>query len=337
MKPKNADIFLKALPPDLRAVLFYGPDEGLVRERGANLALRIVPDVNDPFNVVELSNAVCAQDMARVYDELAAQSLMGGRRLVRIRAAEDVVAPAIANAFAQLPTGDSFLLVEAGDLRPTSPLRKLFEGAEVAAALACYEQDARDRLRMAEEEFKAAKISASRDALQLLSSLLASDRAMARQEIEKLITYVGPSGKLEFDDVRAAIGDSATLENDGPVWFASEGKLAECDKALGRLYADGTPTFLILRAAQRHLHRLYSVVASSAPLPTAMDELKPPVFWKDKERFAAQAGRWRTRALEQAIARVGEAEQLTRTTGLREQTMCSRALLAVASLAARAS
>ncbi len=335
MKPKNVDVFLKALPPDLRAVLFYGPDEGLARERAVNLALRLVPDVNDPFNVVDLAPASVTSDMARIADEMGAQSLMGGRRLVRLRGAEDNVAPAVQNAFSQLPPGDSFLIIEAGDLRPTSPLRKLFEGADVAAALPCYEADERDRLRLAEEEFKAAGVSATRDALQLLAGLLASDRALARQEIEKLITYAGPKGKLDYEDVSTAIGDSATLESDAAIWLAADGKLPELDRALGRLYADGLPTIAILRAAQRHLQRLYSVVASRDPLPLAMEQLKPPIFWKDRERFTAQASRWRQDRLEQAIARVGEAEVHCKTTGLRDTTMCSRALLAVASLAAR--
>lgn len=111
-----------------------------------------------------------------------------------------------------MPPGDSFLIVEAGDLRPTSPLRKLFEGAETAAALACYESNARDLVKLAGEQLKASGINVSSDALTLLANLLASDRGVARQEIEKLITYAGPNGKLSLEDVAAAIGDSATLD-----------------------------------------------------------------------------------------------------------------------------
>lgn len=331
MKPKSVDAFLKALPKDIRAVLFFGPDEGQVRERATNLALRLVPDLNDPFSVVELSPARIAEDMAIIADELAAQSLMGGRRLVRIRQAPDTVAPAIQNAFGQLPPGDSFLLVEAGELRPTSALRKLFEGADVAAALACYEGDARDRVKLAEDEFKGAGVSASRDALQLLASLLAGDRAVARQEIEKLIVYAGPKGKLDYDDIVQAIGDSATLELDAPAMALADANPAALDRALRRLFADGIATIAVVRACIRHFQRLYQVVGSPDPLPVAMDNLKPPIFWKDKERFAAQASRWRSAHLERALRRLTDIEVQCKTTGLRDETMCAHALISIAS------
>jgi len=335
MKPKNVDVFLKALPKDIRAVLFFGPDEGQVRERATALAQRIVPDLNAPFNVIELTSSKVGEDAAIVADELASQSLMGGRRLVRIRDGADICAQGIANAFAQMPPGDSFLIVEAGDLRPVSALRKLFEGAEIAAALACYEGDARDRIKLAEEEFKAAGISATRDALQLLATLLAADRAMARQEIEKLVIYAGPKGRLEYDDIAKAIGDSATIDMDAPAWAAGDGNMVALDRSLTRLYSDGMPTIAILRAAMRHFQRLYAVAGSPDPLPVAMDSLKPPVFWKDKERFASQAGRWRHGQLEKVIQRLAQTEVECKTTGLRDETMCARALTAIASVAAR--
>mgnify|MGYP003340380061 CR=1 FL=1 len=47
--------FLASPDPEIRAVLLYGPDEGKVRERGADLARKIVPDLNDPFRIAEFT------------------------------------------------------------------------------------------------------------------------------------------------------------------------------------------------------------------------------------------------------------------------------------------
>lgn len=334
MKPKNADVFIKAVPREVRAVLIFGPDDGLVRERAQTLAKLTVPDITDPFNVTELSASSLKDDAARLADEMGAQSLMGGRRLVRIRDAEDATAAAAQNLFGQMPPGDSFLIVEAGDLRPTSPLRKLFEGAETAAALACYESNARDLVKLAGEQLKASGINVSSDALTLLANLLASDRGVARQEIEKLITYAGPNGKLSLEDVAAAIGDSATLDMDAPAWAAGDGNHIALDRSLERLYGDGMSPVAILRAAQRHFIRLYAVVASTEPIPVAMKALRPPVFWKDEDRFSSQASRWKRPQLELVLQRLHQAEAQCKTTGLRDITMCARALMATANLVA---
>ena len=129
-KRPEIERFLKSPTGDVRAALIYGRDLGVVRERGHELAGRIARDPNDPFDVAQLTDGDLDADGGRLEAELAAQSLMGGRRLVRLRfstekAALDKVA---AEAFARHAEGelnpDAFLLVEAGNLGRDSALRK---------------------------------------------------------------------------------------------------------------------------------------------------------------------------------------------------------------------
>ena len=85
--------FLRRPDPEIRAVLFYGPDAGLVRERADAVARTVCPDLRDPFRVAELTGAALAADPARLADEAAQISLMGGSRVVRVREAGDALAP----------------------------------------------------------------------------------------------------------------------------------------------------------------------------------------------------------------------------------------------------
>src|SRR5204863_8766890 len=91
---KRPDIerFLKAPTVGVRAALIYGRDLGVVRERGQELAGRIAKDPNDPFDVAQLTDGDLDGDSGRLEGELAAQSLMGGRRLVRLRFASEKAA-----------------------------------------------------------------------------------------------------------------------------------------------------------------------------------------------------------------------------------------------------
>ena len=49
--------------PELKAVLFYGQDEGLVEECRARMSLAVVAD-KDPFRLVELTQAQIKDDPA---------------------------------------------------------------------------------------------------------------------------------------------------------------------------------------------------------------------------------------------------------------------------------
>ena len=87
VKSHEADRYAAAPPKGLAVALVYGPDAGLVQERAEKLLKSVVPDLTDPFNVADLSEPTLLADPARLADEAAAISMMGGRRVVRVRIA----------------------------------------------------------------------------------------------------------------------------------------------------------------------------------------------------------------------------------------------------------
>ena len=84
-KRAEVDRFLSAPTPETRAVVIYGRDRAIVRERANTIAARIVPNTDDPFDVAVLTEGDIDGQTAKLFDELTALSLMGGRRLVRLR------------------------------------------------------------------------------------------------------------------------------------------------------------------------------------------------------------------------------------------------------------
>jgi len=97
MKLQGAAIerFLGKPDPAIRAVIVYGGDEGLVRERAARLGKTVVADLSDPFQVAMLAADALASDPALLADEASAMSLMGGRRLIRVRDGSDKITRAL--------------------------------------------------------------------------------------------------------------------------------------------------------------------------------------------------------------------------------------------------
>jgi DNA polymerase-3 subunit delta len=65
-----ADAFIRQPDPAVRAVLVYGPDEGQVRERAAQLTRSVCPDLHDPFRIADIPPTALKDDPARIADEL---------------------------------------------------------------------------------------------------------------------------------------------------------------------------------------------------------------------------------------------------------------------------
>ena len=114
--PRDADRFAAQPPKDLRAALVFGPDAGLVQERAEKLMLAVVADLADPFNVADLGESVLAADPARLSDEAQAISMMGGRRVVRVRGAGNGLA-ALFEDFLEAMPGDALVVEGVDDQR----------------------------------------------------------------------------------------------------------------------------------------------------------------------------------------------------------------------------
>lgn len=334
---QKAEAFLRAPDPAMRAILVFGPDNGLVRERAVKLAKTVLPDLNDPFRVAELTPAALKDDPARLADEAAAMALTGGRRVVLIRDGGDTIT-SLFQSFLAHPLGDALVVVEAGELGPRSSLRKLFEGADNACALASYGDEGASLQQVIAEELKAAGLSAEPDAMAFLMDHLGGDRRLTRAELQKLALYMGAPGRIGLDDAIACIGDTAALSMDDLTLATAEGDHATAQRVLDRLFREGVNAVAVLRALSRHFQRLHlaaGIMAQGKSVDQAMNALKPPVIFKAAERFRRQLARWPAERIGIALERLIETEMDCKSTGMPAEELCSRVIMTLCRAAGR--
>lgn len=337
VKPAGADRFVARPDPAAVAVLVFGPDEGLVRERATTLAKTVVEAADDPFRIADMTGDALEKDPARLSDEANALSLIGGRRVVRVRGAGDGLAK-IFGDFLEAGRSEALVVVESGNLSKTSRLRSLFEKSDNAAAIACYADDADSLETLIDRTMAAEKIALSAEAREFLLSHLGNDRIVTRSELGKLVLYVGAGGRAELDDVVAAVGDSAALSLDDVAYAVGGGEVPEVVRTLDRAFAEDISPVPILRAVARHFQRLHATaghLAGGQSLDQAMRRLRPPPYFKLAERFRAQARRWPEAWLGVAVERLLEAEIQCKSTGLPDRAICARTLIEIARAGAR--
>lgn len=339
----RADGFVERPDPKIRAVLVYGPDAGLVRERAEKLIAATLGGAGDGFNLVEMDAGDLDADPARLADEAAQISMMGGRRAIRLVARNAADADGAARHFlpflANAPPGDSLVVVEAGELGPRSKLRGAFEDAPIAAAIACYVEEGAAFERWIAEQFARRKIRIERDALAYLARSLVGDRQIARNEIEKLALYAAPGGgpaaggSLAFDDVIACVADATAADFDAVAFAVGDKSAAQIERSLARAFTEGAVAIPVLRATARHLLRLHKAVGKAAQgggAREAMATLRPPVFFKLEERFLAQMRRWTVEELSRGVGFALDAEVRCKRALHPPEAICRNALLTMA-------
>ena len=330
VKPRDIAATLKSVGTGVRAVLVFGRDEGLARERADLISKQIAADLTDPFQVARPTVADIKEHPSIILDELSAISMMGGRRLVRIdgAGAESTDAVKLALEGAQ---GDGLLVLTAGDLKPTSSLRKTMEAAKHTLAIACYEDNSRDLMGLVQSVLADAGLTATQDAVAYLVDNLGGDRMVSRGELEKLVLYKGnEGGPVTIADAEACVGDTAALGLNQIAEAVTAGDLKRLEKLLERARTAGENAVAILRTLQNRMMRIHlarGYMEQGMNAGEAIGKLRPPVFFGERDRFTAEVSRWGTRRVEQALEILLEAELDCKTTGNPADVICARALL----------
>tara|TARA_Y100000588_G_scaffold372456_1_gene445033 strand:- start:146 stop:1183 length:1038 start_codon:yes stop_codon:yes gene_type:complete len=334
---KNVDLFLKSPDASVRAAIIYGPDGGLVRERSDSLARTIAGDQMDPFSVVELVAEVLNEMPGVLAEQAATVAFGGGRRLVRVRGPGEMGVAALAPILKH-NIGDAFILVEAGNLSPRAPLRRLAEADEHAVALPCYFDSDSDLEKLILSCLGQAQLTIDQDALVYLLGNLGGDRQVTRREMEKLIIYVGSKSgnRVSFSDVLAIVGDGSDFAIEDVAYAVADGNQRSLDRSLRRSFDDGVSPVQVLRTVGWHFDRLQlvaSACSSGLSVDQAIKTLRPPLFFKRAASFKSQLADWSISRMDFARETLIKAEIDCKTTGLPDNALCGRALMRLAYVA----
>ncbi|WP_340159298.1 DNA polymerase III subunit delta [uncultured Hoeflea sp.] len=315
-----------------RIVLVYGPDRGLVSERAAEVAAKTGVDLKDDFAVLKLESSDLSGDPGRLADEFGAISLFGGDRLVWVKnAGNDRGLVQSVTALTEAEAGSSHLLIEAGDLKKGSGLRKVIENARTALAIPCYADDARGVQTLIDEELGHANLTIQGDARQRLTQLLGGDRLASRNELKKLALYCHGNGTVTDDDVVEAIGDVAALSVDDAVDAVFSGDPVRLEAALERILASKTSVFLVLRSCIMQFEQLdamRSLVENHGRQPAqALTERGRGIHFKRKPVVERALRHWRLEAINREMRRLSEAVLDTRRRPQLEASIARQALL----------
>ena len=324
----DADKLSSAPPKTWAAVLLYGSNMGLVRERADSCARSVVPDLNDAFRVSDLAGDVLRKDPARLADEAASISMFGGRRVVRVRDAGDALADQL-ERYLEHHVGDTLVVVEAGDLAKTSSLRKLFEGAKSGAAIECAEDRPEDASKLIRESISAAGWKIEPLALEYLAEALSADRRLLRTEVEKLSLYLGTApkdGVLTLAEAANLVGDSGAVEADEIADAVAAGDVKRLDRLIAKTSESGASWGTAINATLRLFQRMAAAAEGATPSWGRSSYYE--------QRMQAQLAGWDRARLIRALRVLSEAEAQTRTTGLPETAIAPHALFDVAGLKA---
>ena len=268
---------------DISAALFYGPDHGLIE-----------------YSIAEISKLVglSRQNLSfgdtissEINSALNNKSLFSEKELITVKNM-----PSNPDAKTkELFDGDhhNMLIIAAGELTPSSPIRKLFEGEKNLAAIACYNDDETSIEQIIHSQAAKENKRIDPDAIRYLKSQLHGDRFIIINELEKLFCYAANKDEITLEDTEAVISNPSQATPDRLCLYFLMGAKKNLFKELDQAIANNIPSIWIIRAIARYYINAYSALSNmkdGTDIDKAISSVPNQIFFKYKPPFKKALG-----------------------------------------------
>ncbi|MBP5399301.1 MAG: DNA polymerase III subunit delta [Alphaproteobacteria bacterium] len=332
-KTLQIDNFIKKTDKNIKAILVYGSNDGLILDSIKRLARSVCADLNDAFQVADISGESVLEDFGKLVAEYNAQSLMGGRRVIIVREISDRLSKDIRKMLDESKS-DNLLLMYATDLNKKSALVKLAESSNDMAGYACYDDKNEDIIHV----LRATGLTFDSAAIQLLCSRLSNDRMINLSEIEKLKTYMGDAKNVTLDIVAKVISDQSNSSSEDICYAVMNGNKAGAEKLFEKYLDEGNEAVSLVKSMEYHVMKLLLCAAGlerGESEDEALKRLVPKLMFYREDDFKMQLRKWRKDKLLSALEVLYDVEKDCKTTGMPEEDIVSRMLLRMAGAANR--
>ena len=320
----------------LDGILFYGPDRGQVLENFDATIKEIVGEHSDGFSLFEINPYDIKNNPSKLFDEASSISFLKTRTVIKIKDAGDEVVNVIKDLLAKYEKLESFLVLSAGELSPSSKLRILFETNKRLAILPNYLDDNENLTKLIKQALINAGIKRISDEILLfLRNKLGEDRSTTKMELEKLSLYLYGKNEITIDDVRNCIMDSSSINlYDLPI-IVAEGNVKRLSKVLPRLLSEGYSPVQLLKLVLNHFKNLLIMVSekdNGKSISEIITGARPPIFYKLKPSYEKQIKFWTTDSIMKVIIEVNKTDIKLKTMFLSQDVLLSQLLFSITSL-----
>lgn len=262
--------------------LFYGENDGLIEEFKNKITLNY-----KKYKILRLTQEEILKNNNLLFNELRNLSLFEEKKIIFIQNANDQVFNIIDEA--QDLVKDNKIYIFSSILEKRSKLRNFFEKHKQVDIIPCYQDNELTLKKIITNNLKN-YVDLTPALIKLIIDKCSLNRSKLRNEIDKIKSYFNDRlikneelvrllNYREDDDFNL-IKDAALMGDKIKTNSFLETILIEEDKLI----------FYITIINQRFLK--LKEVSGATNIEKKIEELKPPIFWKDKSNFTHQAKLW---------------------------------------------
>lgn len=333
-KPIQIDALKSQIKTNYKAVLLFGTDFSVV-EDCAQQIIKIIISKPDDFSVIKVSKSQIKETPTILTDEANTISFLTERKLIWLKEADNTHTNTVESFIDNLKT-NSFLLLTADNLLKNSSLRLLCENNPHILTIACYEDSEKDIRFLIQNTLKSNNCTFSQNIIDLLYNRLNENRLTTKNELEKLVIYLGKNKDITVQDVEAIIPDITDTTTDILCFSVSGGNQEDADKSIQILLSNGENPVSIVRILSSHFNKLLigaDLLSKNESSDSICKKILRANQYMLKDKIISHIYMWKKEYIIKTIELLTETEIQTKTTGVPPDIVLERTITMITGLA----
>ena len=341
MKIKS-DIFSEHIKNNIKQnkiIFLYGSNFGLI-DLLYNKAITLLQiDTNDPFNVCKIDGNEFKENPFILEDNINTFNIFSENKFILLDLSFISLNMKLENVILEAVTKENdnyFLVIKAGNISSQNKLIKYFEKSTGCILTPCYEENVSKIKNDISTIFKRHKISFTNNFILHLSSVFNTDSLTNKMELEKLDSFLINNKKVTENELLKFIINNEDLNLNKIINSCLNGETKECLFYFEKIYEKSNSNIILIRMFRKHFKIIEKILLSNQrgnSFLEAINDLKPPIFFKEKPFFLSQCKLWSLKKINLVQKRLIDLELKTKIGLYPEKTLISQFILSSSVLA----
>ena len=293
----------------LNSFLIYGENTGLKQDIVKSV-IELKEKKNIKYKQYKFEEEEIIKNQNDFFNLIFSGSLFDKKKVIFVNRTTDRLFNLISE-ISKKDIKDILIFFEADQLEKKSKIRNLFEKDNNLVCIACYQDNNFDLIKIINDEIKQTKIKLSRESIDLLIERASGDRNNLRNEVNKLKSFALDKQMVSYDQVKELTNMVGNYQNDYIVNICLNGDKKKLNKILRENNFSFEDFLILLKIFSKKIHRLLKIKIFNRlekNLDQIFNQIRPPIFWKEKEDVKKQVRLWNEKKLNLIIKKINEIE-----------------------------
>ena len=281
-------------------ILFYGENLGLKNDFKKRLKLAA-----GKASIYDYRQDEILKNKNSFLETILNNSLFSEEKFYFIEQCNDKILDVIQEFEKKISDHKIYLFAETLDRK--SKLRNYFEKSNNLGIVPCYTDNDVGLKKIIKERLHAYQ-GLTPENMNLLLSNVNLDRVKLNNELDKIETYF-LNKKITKNELKTLLNLNENEDFNALKDAALNGSEKDTNKLLNETIIENDKIIYYMATFNLRLNKLNEVLLEkNKPLDLIIDNMKPPIFWKDKPKFKEQAKKWTAEKIRQALKNTFELE-----------------------------